>query len=277
MTELYNGRAESIGGATDEPEVSWLICSHVANEQLRLALASCFNQTFDNFEVLFIANGPSSDQVANTVRDWFGADGRLRVLATEIQHLTFSLSLGLHHARAPFIARMDGDDLSRPDRLERQLSFLRTHELVVVLGSAYELIDEDGVVYDTVTLPIDNQAIRRALLKGNPLCHPSVMLRRQAILAAGGYLGGIHAQDYDLWTRLAVNPDNHFANLPIVCLGYRLAGVGTARKSRWAYAAVAAAQFRQFVLGAGATWCLAAVLSTVKAWIRSRPIAVRNK
>lgn len=252
------------------PAVSWLVCSHVVDAQLRLALQSCLAQTFTDFELVFVANGPSADRVAATVTGWFGQDRRLRVATTPICHLTFSLSLGLHLARAELVARMDGDDLTEPDRLRLQVAYMAQHPEVSVLGTAYRMIDAHGNPGAPVRLPLDDASIRRALLKGNPLCHPTVMLRRQTVLTAGGYLGGIHAEDYDLWARLAMLPDNRFANLPDVCLGYRQVGVGSARRARSAYAAMAAAQFRNFAAGAGWRWGAAALLSSIKASWRSR-------
>lgn len=259
--------------ASDElPAVSWLLCTHVADAQLREALASCFAQTHTDFECVVVVNGHEAEAVADTVRNWFGADARLRVASTPVRHLTFSLALGLHLARAPLVARMDGDDIALPDRLALQLAYMQAHPDVAVLGSDYERIDATGQRIDTVTLPHDNTGIRQALLRGNPLCHPSVMFRRAVVLAAGGYLGGIYAQDYDLWARLAVDPTVRFANLSKVCLRYRMVGVGTARKARWAYASMAASQFRNFVAGAGLRWVWAALITTGKAFLRSPPV-----
>jgi hypothetical protein len=120
-----------------------------------------------------------------------------------------------------------------------------------------------------VSVPTNDKLIRRALFHGNPLCHPTVMFRRDVVLAAGGYLGGLHAEDYDLWSRLALNSTLHFANLSDVCLGYRVIGVGAARHSRWAYASVAASQLRNFLIGAGLLWGVSAFLSVIKLLIRS--------
>lgn len=251
------------------PAVSWLLCTHVADGQLREALASCLTQTYNDFECVVVVNGNNAGSVAETILAWHGADERLRVYTTEVKHLTFSLALGLHHARAPLVARMDGDDVATPDRLARQIEFMQSHPGVVVLGSHYERIDAAGNRLATVSLPTEDAGIRKALLRGNPLCHPSVMFRRDAVLAVGGYLGGIYAQDYDLWARLAVDPKVAFANLPHVCLRYRVIGVGTARKARWAYASMAASQYRNFVAGAGVKWALAAVLTAAKAFVRS--------
>lgn len=251
------------------PAVSWLMCTHVADEQLYLALRSCLDQTFVDFELLVVVNGASAQAVAATVQAWVGSDSRVRILTTEVRHLIFSLSLGLHHARAELVARMDSDDLSRSYRLERQVSFMQQHPEVVVLGTAYEVIDADGAMQNVVRLPTDNVEIRGAFFRGNPLCHPSVMFRRRVVLDAGGYWGGLHAEDYDLWVRIAINPANQFANLDEVCLGYRSIGVGVARGSRSAYASVAAAQYRNFINGQGLSWALAAFLSTIKAFILS--------
>jgi hypothetical protein len=187
-----------------------------------------------------------------------------------MRHLTFSLSFGLHLARAALVARMDGDDIAAPHRLQLQVDFMAAHPEVTVLGTAYELVDEHGQPGQHVQLPREDGAIRRAFFTGNPICHPTVLLRRQAVLDSGGYLGGIYAQDYDLWARLAIDPAHRFANLPDVCLGYRHTGTGGARRARAAYAAVAAAQFRNFAGGAGLRWGAAALLSSLKAHLRSR-------
>ncbi len=252
-----------------QPAVSWLICTHVADEQLRVALHSCFSQIFDDFECVVVANGCNAKSIATVVHSWFGHDCRLRVFTTEIKHLTFSLALGLHYARGPLVARMDGDDIATHDRLALQVEFMNAHPEVTVLGSDYETIDRSGNCIDVITMPRDDLAIRKSLLRGNPLCHPSVVFRKDAVLAVGGYLGGIYAQDYDLWCRLAVDRSVVFANLPQVCLRYRMIGVGSARRSRWSYASVAASQFRNFVAGAGWLWALAALISAAKAFFRS--------
>jgi len=253
------------------PAVSWLLCTHVADEQLRVALDSCFSQSFSNFECVVVANGRDAEFIAQTVRLWFDNDLRLRVFTTDVMHLTFSLALGLHHARAPLIARMDGDDISMPDRLALQVAFMESHPEVLVLGSDYELIDLSGTRIGVVNVPYGDIAIRKALFRGNPFCHPSVMFRRDVAKAVGGYLGGIYAQDYDLWSRLAVDRSVVFANLPHVCVHYRVVGVGGARRARWSYASVAGSQFRNFVAGAGWSWAWAAFLSAAKAFIRSSP------
>jgi glycosyltransferase involved in cell wall biosynthesis len=254
------------------PTVSWLLCTHVADEQLRLAVQSCLHQDFADFELILIVNGVKAQEVLLAVTNWFGHDPRVKIFGTEVRHLIFSLSLGLHHARGELVARMDSDDLSTPDRLARQIEFMQAHPEVAVLGTAYTLIDAQGVATKTVQPPVADADIRRAMLWRNPICHPSVMFRRKAVLEVGGYLGGLHAEDYDLWLRLAAHPAYKFANLAEVCLGYRVIGVGTARRARAAYATMAAAQMQQFVNGQGLRWVLAALVSVGKALVRARRV-----
>ncbi len=260
-----------MSSALNLPAVSWLLCAHVANEQLQLSIRSCLHQTFTDFELLVVANGPSADEVARAVHAWADGDVRVRIFTTDVKHLIFSLSLGLHYARAKLIARMDSDDLSRSDRLERQVAFMHYHPEVTVLGSSYEVIDAGGEQIRIVHPPLRDREIRRALLRGNPLCHPSVIFRRDAVLELGGYLGGLHAEDYDLWVRLSNDPSNRFANLPEIGIGYRNMGVSAARRSRRAYASMASTQLRNFLCGHGLSWAFAALLSTVKAFLRSHP------
>ena len=69
---------------------------------------------------------------------------------------------------------------------------------MAVFGTAYTFIDAHGVTTKTVQPPTQDADIRRAMPWRNPICHPSVMFRRMAVLEVGGYLGGLHAEDYDL-------------------------------------------------------------------------------
>lgn len=270
--EVFTDRHGSLETTLPNPAVSWLLCSHVVNDQLKLAIDSCLLQTFSDFELVVVANGDSALIVANTVQEWYRDDRRVRVFFTPIRHLPFSLSLGLHHARAPLIARMDSDDISYPDRLERQVAFMSQNHEVAILGTSYKVIDDVGHELKNIRMPESDQAIRRGLLRGNPLCHPSVMFRRQVVMDSGGYLGALHAEDYELWARLSLDPKVRFANLPHICLGYRVLGVGIARRSRFAYAAMASAQFKIFLVGGGLRWCFAAFLSVIKLLVRSTPI-----
>ena len=216
------------------PTVSWLVCAHVSNEYLKASIESCLNQTYQDFELIIVLNGPNRDEIEEIICGWFPDHQKIRIYKTEIRHLIFSLNLGLNFARGKYIARMDSDDISSPDRLKIQSNFLDKNPMISVLGSAYNLIDSNGLYLTTVENPIDNASIRSALSYKNPINHPSVMVRRYVLLNAGGYNGGLHAEDYDLWCRLALDSNIVFANLREPLLNYRQIGIGFARKSTFA-------------------------------------------
>lgn len=225
-----------------------------------------------DFELLLVVNGPDVERLVPSLTQEYAADPRVRVIGTPIHLLNFSLSLGLHLARSPYVARMDADDVSHPVRLEMQLAYLESHKDVAVVGSCYTLIDPQGRVNGKVDVPSADHEIRKALRFRNPICHPSVMFRRDLILRIGGYLGGKNAEDYDLWLRLAMHRQWRFANLPEPLLSYNVSTDGAARRSREAYANVASAQLRQFLVTREAGWLIGATLSSIKSFaLANRP------
>jgi len=138
-----------------------------------------------NFELLLVVNGADVDRLVPSLTQAYAWDARVRVIGTPIHLLNFSLSLGLHLSRSPFVARMDADDVTHPERLEKQLAFMQLHDDVAVLGTAYYLIDSQCQVKGKVDVPNTDQKIRKALRFRNPICHPSVMFRRDVLLRAG--------------------------------------------------------------------------------------------
>jgi glycosyltransferase involved in cell wall biosynthesis len=252
------------------PLVSWLICSNVGGRAMDTAIDSCLAQGFRDFEIVVVANGDDAARIFEDLRRRAKDEPRLCVAMTAVRHLNFSLALGLHLCRGTYVARLDADDIAYPNRLAVQVELLQAQADLAVVGSAYELIDMNDAVIGSVKLPRQDAQIRKALLRGNPLCHPAVTFRRQVALDAGGYLGGLHAEDYDLWCRIADLPGIRFANIDVPLIGYRANPDGAARRSRSAYASVAAAQFRNFAMGRGARWCASAIVSALKAAVLSR-------
>jgi glycosyltransferase involved in cell wall biosynthesis len=131
-------------------------------------------------------------------------DSRLRVERRPRAGLTRSLIRALELARAPLLARLDADDLALPERLARQRQCLKAHPEIGLLGTGAREVDEAGLDVAIVRPPVDDAAIRRALIRANPFVHSSVLMRRAALDQAGGYDPSFPvAQDYDLWMRLA--------------------------------------------------------------------------
>jgi len=170
------------------------------------AIESILGQTFDDFEFLILDDG-SSDGTPTIVRDYAARDPRIRPILRENRGLVASLNQLLVEARAPLVARMDADDISRPDRFARQIAFFAGHPDYGVVGSRSEDIDEFDAPY-VVTgpeHPETHEGFLAAIENGWPLlCHPAVMYRRDLVLSVGGYHAAFrHCEDLDLWLRLA--------------------------------------------------------------------------
>ncbi len=185
------------------------------------AIESILLQTFTDFEFIIINDG-STDGTAAILEGYLKTDPRVRVYHQSNRGLVESLNRGCGLARGKYIARMDGDDIALPDRLLQQTTFMNDHPNVGVLGGAVEFVDTNGHILTVTHNPETDSSIRSALLQGDcPFWHPSTLIRRDMLLAVGGYRSIVpHAEDHDLWLRLA--DFSKLANLREVVLQYRL-------------------------------------------------------
>lgn len=184
------------------------------------ALQSILEQTLSEFELIVIDDG-SHDATPGHLAAWASRDSRVHVVSRSNRGLTYTLNEGLQLASCEYVAIMNADDVSRPERLERQATYLDAHLRVAAVGSQTRLLDEAGNVGPASSLPLSPSAVRAFMVKASPLAHPSVMVRRSAVIAIGGYRPQMEpAEDYDLWLRLAERHD--LANLPDVLLEYRV-------------------------------------------------------
>jgi hypothetical protein len=169
------------------------------------AIDSVLAQTFGDFEFLIVNDG-STDGSAQIIDDYAARDPRVRAIHQENRGLIASLNRLIDEARAPLIARMDGDDICLPQRFERQAAFLAANPDYGVVGAWATSIDEQGRDCDTGGLdqPTDHAGFLEALFDKPLMCHSSAMLRTDMLRAAGGYRGIYrHCEDYDLWLRLS--------------------------------------------------------------------------
>jgi len=182
------------------------------------ALESVLRQTYSDLEVVVVDDG-STDGTGDVLAGL--RDERLRVVRQEPTGLVAALQRGLAEARAPLVARMDADDVSEPERLERQVDLLARRPRVGMAATWVAVIDEDGRELRREVLPSAHQDLARRLLLRNPFQHGSVLLRREAIEAIGGYRADYGAnEDYDLWRRLARSWE--LACVPEVLYRYRV-------------------------------------------------------
>jgi len=185
-------------------------------EVLGRAFASIAAQSYEELEILVLLNGSDSATREAAVRLCDG-DARARVIELERANLAAALNVGLREARYELVARMDADDSCSPERIGLQVAAMEERPEVVALGSAYEIVGEDGAKVGLVTAPVDAGEARWRLLVSNPFAHGSMMLRRDAVMDAGGYDESFErGQDYDLWVRLSVEMGFEVCALPEV-------------------------------------------------------------
>jgi len=214
------------------PKVTVLMSNHNGGAFLAPTVRSILNQTYRDFEFLILDDG-STDDSRDQLRRFAAEDPRVRLVEQDNVGLTPTLNRGLHLATGELVARMDSDDLAAPDRLAKQVAFMDAHPDVVLLGGAYDLIDEAGRRLHVMRPPTDDAALQEHCLSGRtPICHPLAMFRREAALGVGGYDESYKvAQDLDLWLRLGEM--GKLACLPDVLLGYRMhAGSVSERKQQ---------------------------------------------
>jgi glycosyltransferase involved in cell wall biosynthesis len=184
------------------PAVSVIMPVYNGEPYLREAIHSILSQTFDDFEFIIIDDG-SIDSTWEILNDYVKADDRI-VLRRNLENLGLvkTLNKGFALARGKYIARQDADDISLPKRLEKQVTFLEDNPEVGLLGSAYYRLDSQGQ-RSIRQPPLSDTAIRWKMLFGNRWCHASVMFRLKLFESGEAfYKDYLHAEDYELWTRL---------------------------------------------------------------------------
>ena len=184
------------------PLVSVLMPVYNGEPYLREAVESILNQTFTDFELLIIDDA-STDRSPEIIRSY--QDPRIRVIRNPTNRgVAYSRKKGLELAVGEYVAVLDADDVAFNDRLQIQADFLDANPDICLVGSVYEVIDEDGEVKFTQEVPTDPLTIRWKLLFGNQIGHSTVMFRRRDALDVGGYDEQVFAgEDFDLWVRLA--------------------------------------------------------------------------
>jgi len=250
--------------------VSVLISVRNGAPWVREAVESVLAQTAPDLELIVIDDGST-----DATPDLLGAlrDPRLRVERHPPAGLTLALNRALALARAPLLARLDADDLAVPDRVARQRTFLDSHPEVGLLGTGAREVDPSGREMGIVSPPVEDAAIRRALIRENPFVHSSVMMRRSALLrVGGGYDETLPvAQDYDLWMRMS--RITRLANLSAPLVVRRLvAGRVSAERDAERLATEVRVRWRAVRSGTYPWWCAVFLLKPLAALVLPRPL-----
>lgn len=202
---------------TAEPCVTWLLPVHNALPYLPETLASIAAQTYRNQKVLARDDG-STDGTLEELRRWIPARIPGQVFMGSHSGIGPSLAFLVNQADTELCARIDGDDINLPIRLERQTEFMLKHPAVGLLGSQIRFIDETGRQSEGWRYALDDATLRWRSRWDCQFCHPSVLFRRSAVLAAGNYRN-CKSEDTDLWLRMSYH--TQFRNLSEHLIHYR--------------------------------------------------------
>ncbi len=202
-----------------EPLISVVMPVRDAAAFIDEAIASIRAQTLPGFELIIVDDGSADASIEIAARH-AAQDSRIRILTLPPSGIAVACNHGFSAAQCPYVARMDADDVAKPHRLARQLEVLSASPTVAALGSECEVIDQTGAVSGRMPAPTTPEDIRTILPQANCLAHPSTMLRREAVLAIGGYRPAFAlCEDYDLWLRLSERHD--LMNVAEPLLSYR--------------------------------------------------------
>ena len=187
------------------PKITVLMPVYNAELFLEQAIESILKQTYRDFEFLILDDG-STDRSSRIIGSY--KDPRIRIKKNEKNiGYTRTLNRGLRSARGEYIARLDADDASLEGRLEAQAAFLDSRARIAVVGTWAHTMDQQGRRTGLYRGRLEgySEYLFSLLERSTPLYHPSVMYRRKAVLSVGSYNPALEpAEDFDLWTRLAL-------------------------------------------------------------------------
>lgn len=206
------------------PRVSIIMPVYNGEKTLRRSLQSLANQTYKDFETVFVDNNCTDSSLSIAAE--FMDSANIRVVECKPKGIVCALNCGVQNSRSELIARQDADDYWHPTKLEKQVKFLDENPNVGVVGTMIQLVNEDGDPEKNGTFgipvkyPTEDYKIKWLLCSGqNPMCHPSVLIRRYLFYKVGGYTDRFHlAEDMELWFKFL--PYTQFANLSETLIDY---------------------------------------------------------
>lgn len=222
-------RSQTVRSAV-APTVSIVIPAHNAGPYVEDAMRAMLAQTWTDFELIIIDDGSTDDtyEILGTIAT---EDQRVRLLKNEQNiGLIATLNRGLSVATGKYIARMDADDYSPPERLALQIAYLESHEKTVAVGSNGQFF---GTKTGAVSVPQRAHAVRTRLVFDNPILHSSILMRREWLAERGiQYRSHVpHSEDYDFWVQI-VEAGGEIENLPERLLHYRIHGTNVTQTKR---------------------------------------------
>ncbi|HWY11544.1 MAG TPA: glycosyltransferase, partial [Bacteroidia bacterium] len=200
------------------PLISVVLPVYNGEGYLRESVDSILNQTFSDFEFIILNDG-STDRSEDVILSY--KDPRIKYHKHLNCGLAATLNKGIDLAKGKYIARQDQDDISLPERLQKQIDFMESNPTVALLGTNAEIINEKSQSLQRFLNHAANSDILKFdLLFDNPFVHSSIMFRKAVIEISGNYMVSKEFfEDHNLWSRMARQAP--IANLPDCLVKYR--------------------------------------------------------
>lgn len=184
------------------PKVSILMPAYNAEKYIEEAIESILNQTFTDFEFIII-DDCSTDKTWEIIQKYSKKDKRIVAIKNEENlKLSATLNKGIDICKGEYIARMDSDDWSYPDRLQKQYDAISKDPKIGILGGAMEVCDENLEIKNIRKYNLSDSEIRKSLFKYSPFCHPATIFKKEALLQYKYSIELNDAEDYDLYFRI---------------------------------------------------------------------------
>lgn len=212
--------------------ISVIMSTYKEDERLlRESIESILNQTYKDFEYIIILDYPDNDVHKRVIEEYAIKDDRIHFYINEKNMgLTDSLNRGLSLCHGEYIARMDADDISLPDRLERQMEYLEKNHYDLI-GGITEMINENGtLLYSIKSVPTDPKKINKALRYSQCIAHPTWLGRKEVFEKNAGYRHMPLCEDYDFTLRAVLN-GFVISNLNEAVLKYRMTSNSISRSN----------------------------------------------
>lgn len=201
------------------PKVSVLMPAYNAEKYLVEAIESILNQTFTDFEFIII-DDCSADKTWEIIQKYSKKDKRIIAIKNEENlKLSATLNKGIDVCKGEYIARMDADDWSYPDRLQKQYDVISRDSNIGILGGAMEVCDENLEIKNIRKYNLSDSEIRKSLFKYSPFCHPATIFKKEALLQYKYSIELNDAEDYDLYFR--IGKSYKLQNLNDIVIKYR--------------------------------------------------------
>jgi glycosyltransferase involved in cell wall biosynthesis len=216
----------------EKPKVSFLIGVFNEGDRIDRCLKSIENQTYSNFEVVIIDDG-STDSTAEKIKEFAGGvNFDIKVVENKKNiGLTKSLNKGITHCSGGYIARLDADDIARPDRLAKQVYFLESNPDFALVSSFNQVRHRDGSLH-VKKFDVDPKKIRENLIKGCYFTHSSILVRFSVLRDLKYNEMYKTSQDYELYVRIAKNWNIGAIPEPLVESEVRYDSISKS-KSKW--------------------------------------------